>query len=170
MTNDMRKIRIEKITLNVGAGKDLDKLEKGEKLIEYLTGLKPVKTKTNKRIPGWGLRPGLPIGCKITIRDELKTDLIKRFIEAKDNLLKRTQFDDNGNISFGIHEYINIPGVNYNPDLGIMGFQISITLGRAGNRISRRRLQKKRLPKKQRISRDEAMEYMKEHFNTKIEE
>ena len=42
---------------------------KGLKLLEKLTSCKPVETKTQKRVPGWGLRPGLAIGCKVTVRD-----------------------------------------------------------------------------------------------------
>ncbi|MGM5482888.1 MAG: 50S ribosomal protein L5 [Nanobdellota archaeon] len=169
MGSEMRNIRIEKLTLNIGAGKDQEKLEKGMKLIEYLTGVKPVKTKSNKRIPGWGVRPGLPIGCKVTIRNDCK-ELIKKFVEAKDGLLKPSQIDENGNISFGVHEYINVPGVKYNPEIGIMGFQISVTLSRPGKRISRRRLGKSNVPKKHRVSRDEAIEFMKKEFNVEIDE
>ncbi len=164
----MREIRIEKLTLNVGAGRDQDKLEKGVKLIEYLTGMPPVKTKTSKRIPGWGLRPGLPIGCKLTIRGDKKKDLVKRFVEAKEGTLKSSQFDENGNISFGIHEYINIPGAKYDPDIGIMGFQISITLTKPGSRIKRRKVRAKDLPQKQKVSKKEAFEFMKKEFNVEI--
>lgn len=165
----MKDIKIEKITLNVGAGKDQDKLEKGMKLIEYITGTKPVQTKTNKRIPSWGLRPGLPIGCKLTLRNGDKKALIKRFVEANDNLMKNSQFDDNGNISFGIHEYINIPDLSYNPDIGIMGFQVSITLSRAGFRVARRKLLKKKIPMNHRISKEESIEFMKKEFGVVVE-
>ena len=61
--NIMRNIGIEKVTLNIGAGKNPEKLDKGVKLIATITGKKPIKTITNKRIPSWGLRPALPIGC-----------------------------------------------------------------------------------------------------------
>ena len=56
--NPMKQISIEKVTLNIGAGKDQTKLEKGMKLINSITGSKPVKTFTKKRIQEWGLRPG----------------------------------------------------------------------------------------------------------------
>ena len=59
--NQMKNIRIEKVTLNVGAGKDQGKLERGIKLLKLLTGVDPVKTVTMKRVPSWGLRPNLPI-------------------------------------------------------------------------------------------------------------
>ena len=64
--NPMKKVRIEKITLNIGSGKDTSKLDKGILLIKTITGIAPVKTITKKRIPSWGLRPGLPIGAKLT--------------------------------------------------------------------------------------------------------
>ena len=94
----MKDIRIEKITLNVGAGKEQAKLEKGIKLLKIITGIDPVKTVATKRIPGWGLRPGLPIGCKITLRDEPANKLLTRLLEARDNKLVPKQFDNSGNI------------------------------------------------------------------------
>ena len=164
--NVMKRIEIEKITLNVGAGKDPKKLEKGVLLLKHLTGIDPVKTITQKRIPTWGLRPGLPIGCKITIRDkDVIKNLLPRFLKAKSNNLKETQFDENGNLAFGIHEYIDIPGVQYTPDVGIMGFQITITLKRPGFRVKVRKVQKRKIKKSHRISRQEAMEFMKSSFN-----
>ncbi len=164
--NLMKRIEIEKMTLNVGAGKDPKKLEKGVLLLKHLTGIDPVKTITQKRIPTWGLRPGLPIGCKITIRDkDVIKNLLPRFLKAKNNSLQETQFDENGNLAFGIHEYIDIPSVQYTPEVGIMGFQITITLKRPGFRVKVRKVQKRKVKKSHRISRQEAMEFMKNSFN-----
>jgi large subunit ribosomal protein L5 len=168
--NAMQKIRIEKITLNIGSGKEQSKLEKGMKLIKHLTGSDPVKTITKKRIPNWGLRPGLPIGCKLTIRNGQKVELIGRLLKAKNNKLSANNFDENGSVSFGIHEYIDIPGVSYNPEVGIMGFQACITLSRPGFRIKMRRLKKSSVPKRHRISKDEAMQFMKNEFGVSTEE
>ena len=166
MVNIMKSIRIEKITLNIGAGKDQAKLEKGIILLKTITGVEPVKTKTNKRIPAWNLRPGLPIGCKLTLRNQAQIkDLLTRFLQANDNILNERNFDEHGNISFGIHEYINIPEVKYNPDIGIIGFEVNITLERAGFRIKRRRNQKKKIHKKHAINKSESIEFMKKEFN-----
>jgi ribosomal protein L5 len=56
--NNMQEIRIEKITLNIGCGKDQSRIEKGIKLLKNIAqGSTPVKTITKKRIPEWGLRP-----------------------------------------------------------------------------------------------------------------
>ena len=55
--NPMKEIRIEKLTLNIGAGKDVELLKKGVKLIKHITGIEPVKTITQKRIPAlWWFR------------------------------------------------------------------------------------------------------------------
>lgn len=168
--NKMQEIRIEKLTLNVGAGKDQGKLDKGLKLIKHIAGRDGVKTITQKRIPGWGLRPGLPIGCKLTLRDkEQVKELLKKILESKDNTLKPTQIDNEGNLSIGVHEYIDIPGIEYNPDIGILGFEVCVTLQRAGFRIKRRKLQKKKVPKKHRVTKEEAITFMEKEFNVKVE-
>jgi len=85
---EMRKIFVEKVTLNVGAGKDAGKMEKGIKLIKYVTGVDPIKTVTQKRIQIWGLRPGLPIGAKVTLRNKKAAELLKRLFGAKDYIIK----------------------------------------------------------------------------------
>lgn len=168
--NKMREIRIEKITLNIGAGKSTDKLEKGLKLFEKLTQTKPVKTITNKRIAGWGLRPGLPIGCKVTIRGTQKNELLQRLLGGVDNELDESQFDGVGNISFGIPEYIDIPGIDYDPEIGVLGLQVCVTLSRPGFCIKRRRLQKRKVGKKHAITQKEAINYIKSKFNVKFAE
>ena len=52
-----------------------------------MSGAKPVPTKTNKRIPTWEIRPGLQIGCKVTLRGKKAEELLKRLLEAKDKSL-----------------------------------------------------------------------------------
>lgn len=168
--NQMKNIRIEKLTLNIGAGKDQAVLEKGTTLLKNITGIAPVKTITQKRIAGWGLRPGLPIGCKITLRKTQAKDIIPRLLSARNNLLSESNFDDHGNLSFGIHEYIDIPGVKYDHKIGIMGLQVSLTLARPGFRIKKRKIMKKRIPTKHRIRREDAINFMKKNFSIQINE
>jgi len=166
----MREIKIEKITLNVGAGKDQAKLEKGLALLSTISNATPIKTVTSKRIQEWGLRPGLPIGCKITLRKDRAGKLLPRLLEAVENRLSEKQFDNYGNIAFGIHEYIEIPGVKYDPKIGIMGLEVCITLERPGYRIKRRKLMKRKIPARHRISKQEAIGFMAKSFNTKVGE
>ena len=164
----MQQLRIEKITLNIGAGKDQSKLDKGIVLIKAITGIDPIKTVTSKRIPGWGLRPGLPIGCKLTLRKEKALEILKRLLEAKDKKLIESQFDDQGNISFGIHEYIDIPGVAYDPKIGIMGLQVCVSLERPGFRIKRRRMEPKKIPKKHQIRKEDAIKFIQANFGVTV--
>ncbi len=166
----MRKIKIEKITLNIGAGKDEDELKRGLKLLRKITGAEAVKTITNKRLPAWGLRPGLAIGCKFTIRGKEAEKLLKRLLEAKDNKMLSRQFDMYGNFSFGIPEYIDIPGVDYDPEIKIMGLEVAVTLQRAGYRIAKRRVQRRRVPSKHRIKPKEAVDFMKDRFGVTMAE
>jgi len=166
--NIMQEIRMEKLTLNIGAGKDQVKLEKGMKLLKNITGINPVKTFTTKRIPEWGLRPGLPIGCKLTLRKAKMKEVISRLLDAKDYRLKESQFDNGGNIAFGLHEYIDIPDVKYDPEIGVMGLEVCITLERAGFRIKRRRKKRRKVPIKHRITKQNAMEFMIKEFKVKI--
>jgi large subunit ribosomal protein L5 len=168
--NPMKNVEIEKLTLNIGAGKSQEKLEKGVKLLKMLTGIAPVKTATKKRIPGWGLRPGLPIGCKITLRKGKVAELLATLLKAKENFLSPSNFDDEGNVSFGIHEYIDIPTIKYDPEVGIMGFQICISLKRKGFRIKNRKKKQKKIPARQRIPKADAIQFMEKNFGVMIKE
>jgi large subunit ribosomal protein L5 len=168
--NKMQEIRIEKVTLNIGAGKDQKVLEKGIKLLKNIAGVDPVKTITQKRIQGWGLRPGLPIGAKITLRNQDAIKMVERIIYAKDNVLQPSNFDSNGNISFGILEYVDIKDAKYDVDIGMMGLQASITLTRPGFRVKNKRIRSGRIPVKHRISQEESIDFMKKNFNVKVGE
>ncbi len=168
--NKSTQIKVAKITLNIGAGKSVDRLEKGLKLFQMLTGMQPTRTTAKKRIAGWGIRPGLPIGCKVTVRGAKAHELLKKFLGALDNNLQEKQFDDEGNISFGVKEYIDIPDVEYDPEIGVMGFQVCATLERDGFRIKKRRLQKKKVGTKHRVKKEQAIEFMKENFGVTFEE
>src|SRR3989344_2950685 len=162
--NPMQQVKIGKVTLNIGAGKDPAKLEKGLVLIKAITKIEPIKTVTMKRIAEWGLRPGLPIGCKLTLRKKPAQELLTRLLKAKENNLAERNFDTNGNISFGIQEYIDIPGVAYDPKIGVIGLEVCVTLEKNGYRIKNRKIKQKKLPKKHTVTKEEAKEFMKKQF------
>ena len=167
--NMMKSIRVEKVTLNIGAGKDQARLEKGVALLGAITNATPIKTVTNKRIQEWGLRPGLPIGCKITLRKQKAMLLLPRLLDAIEGRLKEKQFDENGNVAFGIKEYIEIPGVKYDPKIGIMGLEVCVTLERPGFRIKKRSIMSRKVPSRHRISKKEAMDFMSGSFKIQLE-
>src|SRR3989344_1892496 len=159
LENIMRKIKVSKVTLNIGVGKNEEQLKKGLKLLQKIVPLTPVKTITKKRIPTWGLRPGLTIGCKVTVRKGA-AELLRRLLVAKENVLSMKNFDSQGNFSFGIPEYIEIEGLEYDPELKIMGLGVAVTLARPGYRIKKRKIKNSSLGGAHKITAEEAMAFV----------
>ncbi len=168
MSNPMRPISVEKISLNIGTGGPGEKMEKAKKLLNAITGAHSVETKTKLRIPTWGVRPGLSLGCRVTLRKKNAYDALKRLLAAVSNKLKASSFDNAGNVSFGVKEYLDVPGVKYDPEIGIMGLEVAVTLQRPGFRIRRRMISPRKIHKRHAIAREEAAKFMKDHFKIEI--
>ncbi|OPY25469.1 MAG: 50S ribosomal protein L5 [Methanobacterium sp. PtaU1.Bin242] len=166
--NPMEEVKIAKATVNIGVGEGGEKLARAEKLLINITDQKPVRTFSKVTNPEFGIRKGQPIACKVTLRDEKAIKAIKLVLDGLGNRLKPTQFDKQGNVSFGIEEHIEIPGMRYDPDIGIFGMNVSITFEKPGYRIKRRRIQQKKIPKKHQVTPEETREFMKEKFQVKI--
>jgi len=164
--NPMRKIRIEKITINIGCGEAGENLEKAKTLLENLTNKKIVITKTHKRTT-FGTAGGRPIGCKVTLRGNDAEEFLKKAFDAIDNKLSKVVFDVQGNFSFGIKEHIDISGVRYDPEIGIFGMDVCVTLERPGFRIKRKKLSSK-IGKKHLIKPEEAMEWVAKNYGVEI--
>lgn len=162
--NKMKEIKLEKVILNIGGVGD--KLDKGFILLEKVSGKKPVKVKATKRIPTWSVRPGLEVGCKVTLRGKDALSILKKLLPAIDNTLKEKQVQPNC-FSFGIHEYIEIPGVEYIREVGIMGFEVTVVFSRAGKSVENKKV-KRGKAKRITITREEIEEYLITKFNTTI--
>jgi len=167
-TNPMQNISVEKVTLNIGVGQAGIALENAQGLLKEITGREPVETLARVKNPVFKIRKGDPIGAKVTLRKSLAVDILKKSLKAKKNKLSRKMFDRFGNLSFGVSEYIDYPGIKYNPKLGMMGFDVCVTLSRPGRRISLRKRKKSKIGKSHRITPEHAMEYMKEKFDVEI--
>ena len=158
----MKEIKIEKVVLSVGGTGD--NLEKGFKLLKMLTGKNPAKMKSRKRIPSLGVRPKLEVGAVVTLRKNME-ETLKRLLATKDNILKKSQISENS-FSFGVKEYIEIPGVEYQRDIGIRGFDATVTFKRAGKRIKLKKIKSGKIPKRNEISKEEIIKFMEEKFKT----
>ncbi|MFQ6010167.1 MAG: 50S ribosomal protein L5 [Candidatus Aenigmatarchaeota archaeon] len=165
--NPMKEIRIEKVVVNIGCGEPGEMLEKAKKLLTSLTGKKVVKTHTRKRTT-FGVGKGRPIGCKITLRGEDVMEFLKKLLDAVDFKLAASVFDTQGNFSFGIKEHISIPGVRYDPEIGIFGMDVCIRLERRGYRVAKKRISSK-VGKAHRITAGEAREWAEKNLNVKVE-
>ena len=122
----MKKISLDKIVLNMGVGKSGEAIEIAKRALDQISGKKSCARNARETQRDWGIRKGEPIGVSVTIRGEDAKALLKRLLEAKGDTVRGKSFDNFGNYSFGINEHIDIPGVKYEPQIGILGLGISI--------------------------------------------
>ena len=167
--NPMYKPRLAKVTVNISVGAATERLGKAIKVLEELTGQKPVPRRAKRTIKDFGIRKGENIAAKVTLRGEKAVAFLRKALEAVNNRLKATSFDEHGNVSFGIKEHITIPGVKYDPEIGVFGMDVAITIERPGYRIIRRkRCRKKHIPRRHRVSKEEAMVFLHQEFGVEI--
>jgi len=164
----MKAITLNKIVLNMGVGKSGDAIEIAKLALDQISGKKSCAREAKETQRDWGVRKGEPIGVAVTIRGKDAIALLKRLFEAKGNKIKASSFDDFGNISFGIKEHIDIPGIKYEPKIGILGLDVAVTLARPGFNIRFRSRHKAKIGKTHRISREEAQEFLTREFGVEI--
>ena len=162
----MRDISIEKIVLNIGCGTKQN-IENAKSILERISERTAVITKGKKRSL-FGVPKGKPIGTKVTIRGNTN-EVFSRLLKAVENTLASHNFDVTGNLSFGVKEYIDVPDMQYDPKVGIIGFDVCVRLVRPGYRISKKRMGSS-LGKKHRITKNDAIKYIQEKFGVKMEE
>ncbi|MEB3847041.1 MAG: 50S ribosomal protein L5 [Desulfurococcales archaeon] len=156
--NPMRKPRIAKVTVNIALGYSGERLVKAAKVLEEITGQKPVYRRAKRTIRAFGVRKGENIAVMVTLRKDRALKFLDKALEAVGRRLKASSIDEFGNIAFGIEEHILIPGVKYDPEVGILGMDVIITIERPGHRIIRRkRARKKRVPRRHRVTPEETM-------------
>lgn len=134
--NPMEVPKITKVTLNMGLGEALGDKKVIENAVADMTsisGQKPVVTKARKSIAGFKIREGYPIGCKVTLRDEIMYEFLERLIRIAIPRIRdfrgfsKKAFDGRGNYSLGIQEQIVFPEINYDKVDAIRGLDITIT-------------------------------------------
>ncbi|MGK0232088.1 MAG: large subunit ribosomal protein L5 [Patescibacteria group bacterium] len=163
--NIMQEFKLEKVSLNVGAVDD--KLAKGVILLEKVSGKKPVKVRAIKRIPTWSVRPGLEVGTKVTLRGADAEAMVKKLLPAIDNTLKEKQIQDNF-FSFGIHEYIEIPGMEYIREVGIMGFEVTVVFSRPGKHVEKKKVKRGKYAKRLVVAKEDIINYLQTKYKTEI--
>ncbi|HIH36774.1 MAG TPA: 50S ribosomal protein L5 [Methanocellales archaeon] len=165
--NPMRCIKIDKVTVNMCLGEGGQRLLNAEKIMEGITGQKPVRT-TAINAKTFGIKKGEPIGCKVTLRKKRAEDFLKTAFGTKDNKIYLQQFDDTGNFSFGIEEHTDFPGMAYDPDIGIFGMDVNVVLQRPGYRISRRQIQRRKIPRSHKLTKEDVITFVKEQFGVGV--
>jgi large subunit ribosomal protein L5 len=165
--NPMRAIRIDKVTLNIGCGDDKVRIEKAKRLLEMLTGGKPTITHSRTRST-FGVVKGKPIGVKVTLRKKPAEDFLIKSIGAMEKKIRMGQIDSDGNLNIGVREYIDLPGIKYSHDVGMLGLGVCVSLERPGFRIKKRRIQQRIIPKNHRLTKEEVADWLKSRYGVNV--
>ena len=127
--------RIHKIVVNVGCGEARDNAKVLESVVNDLatiTGQKPVITRAKKSVANFKLREGMPIGAKVTLRQDKMWEFMDRLFNVA---LPRVRdfrginpnaFDGRGNYALGLKEQLIFPEIEYDKIDKIRGMDICI--------------------------------------------
>ena len=170
MTNPMKDIRLEKAVINIGVGDAGERLLKAEKVLQMVTKRKPIRTIAKTTNRDFGIRRGMDIGVKVTLRGTEAEEFVKTALWIRENRIADYSFDPEGNFSFGIQDYTDFPGMKYDPEIGIFGLDISVVLTRPGKRVAKRRVLRGSVPTHHRIARHEGIEFVKSRFSVEVVE
>jgi large subunit ribosomal protein L5 len=166
--NPMLTPRIEKVTATMSVGRSGDPLERASKVLEQLTEQRTCRRKAKKTIRDFGIRKGEPIACLVTLRREKAREFLKKAFQGVDNKIRADSFDVHGNFSFGIEEHVTMPGTTYSQELGIFSLGVSVTLGKPGFRVKRRRHAKSKIGRRHLLTREESVSYIKNEFGIDV--
>jgi len=164
--HEMREPRIEKVVVHMGVGQGGRELAQGEEILEEVTGQQSVRTTAKKTEPEFNIREGDPIGAKVTLRDESAREFLETALPLVD--LRRRQFDDTGNFSFGVEEHTDFPGQEYDPTIGIYGLDVTVNLVRPGYRVAKRDKGSRSIPSRHRLSVEDAVTYVESTFDVEV--
>jgi len=114
--------RLEKVCINMGVGQakeNVDTLEAAVRELTTIAGQKVVITKAKKSISAFGIRQGMSIGCRVTLRglrmweftDRLLSVALPRIRDFRG--VSRNAFDGRGNYSFGLDDQLIFPELGY---------------------------------------------------------
>lgn len=134
-TNIHQVPKLVKITINRGVGEAAQNTKAIDKSIEeflYITGQKPIITRSKKAIAGFKIRENIPIGLKVTLRKEKMYDFLNKLINLSLPRIRdfrginSENFDGRGNYNLGLKEQIIFPEINYDQIDKIRGLNITI--------------------------------------------
>ena len=134
--NVMQVPKLEKITINMGLGEAKENAKVMEMAVAELaliTGQKPVITKAKKSIANFKVRQGMPVGAKVTLRDDNMYEFADKFFNialprVRDfKGVSKNAFDGRGNYSMGIKEQLIFPEIEYDKIDALRGLNITIT-------------------------------------------
>ena len=125
--------RLVKITINEGVGEgtqDRKVVEDAAAELALITGQKAVITNSRKDISNFKLRKGMPVGCKVTLRDAKMYEFLEKLIRV---VLPRIRdfngiadsMDGRGNYTLGIKEQVIFPEIDIDKNPRIHGMEVT---------------------------------------------
>ncbi|MDF9744296.1 50S ribosomal protein L5 [Natrinema salsiterrestre] len=165
--HEMREPRVEKVVVHMGVGQGGRELGKAEDIIQEITGQESVRTQAKRTKPDFGIRQGDPIGAKVTLRDEDAYEFLETALPLAN--ISRRQFDDTGNVSFGVAEHTDFPSQEYDPSIGIFGLDVTVNLVRPGYRIAKRDKATRSIPSTHRLTPEDAIGFLEANFDVSVE-
>lgn len=164
----MRELRIDKVVINIGVGEAGERLVKAGQVLQMLTDRTPVQTLSNTTNKDLGIRKGMPIGVKVTLRGEPAEEFFKTAMWVRQNQLADYSFDHEGNCSFGISDYTDFPNMKYDPEIGIFGLSVAVVFARRGKRVQLRRHSRRRIPQRHRTTPEEVKRFLVEKYEIEV--
>ncbi|WP_144925886.1 50S ribosomal protein L5 [Halorubrum salsamenti] len=166
--HEMREPYLEKVVVHMGVGQGGEPLADAEEIIEEITDQQSVRTTSKRTIAEFGIRKGDPIGVKVTLRGEDAHEFLATALDIVD--VSRSQFDDTGNLSFGVEDHTDFPSQEYNPNIGIYGLDVTTTIVRPGYRVSKRDKATASIPSKHRMTAEDAAAFLETNFDVEVTE
>ena len=160
--------KIEKVTINIGVGEAGERLNKAESVLKNITGHKPIQTLAKITSKEWGLRKRMPIGCKVTLRKKDAISLLTEALKTRENRIADYAFDNEGNLSFGMPDHTLFKNQRYDPNIGIFGMDVCVTMEKPGYPIKRRRIKRKKIPHRHKVTKEETTRFFSEKFNVEV--
>ena len=133
--NPMQVPKVDRVVLNVGMGEAIQNVKLLESAVTELgliTGQRPVVTKAKKAIAGFKLRQGMPIGAKVTLRNDRMYEFLDRLVTLALPRIRDFRgvspkaFDGRGNYTLGLKEQLIFPEIQYDSVASIHGMDITI--------------------------------------------
>jgi large subunit ribosomal protein L5 len=167
-SNVMRTPKVDKLTVHIGVGESGENLNNAENILNTIAHQQGVRTKAKRTMLAFNIKKHEPIGCKVTLRGELAENFLKTSLEIIEKQLRESQFDNTGNFSFGIEEHTDFPELKYDPKIGIFGMDVTVSLIRPGYRVVRRKIQKQKVPNSHKLTKPDAIAYIKDAYGVEV--
>eukprot|EP00915_Cephaloidophora_sp_WS-2016_P003506 GHVH01004729.1.p1 GENE.GHVH01004729.1~~GHVH01004729.1.p1 ORF type:complete len:167 (+),score=29.63 GHVH01004729.1:100-600(+) len=159
-----RGIKIDKLVINCCVGEAGDKLTRASRVLETLTGQKPVTSKARYTIRSFGIRRNEKISTSVTVRGLKAEEILEKALKVKEYELKNRNFSRTGNFGFGITEHIDL-GLKYDPATGIYGMDFYVVLARPGARVARRKIKAGRVGAPHRVTAEDSKAWFQDKFD-----